>query len=117
MKSIIFVQLRMGGNEIDNLVTACSDCNRGKGLLFIQSPKSLEEKAELVREQEAQIRAYYERLEAKKTRKDDETWSIADIFMDRFSDTDIQATPAFQYQDVSRYSRLFRGFRGDGDRR
>ena len=80
-----------GGNEIDNLVTACSDCNRGKGSALLSNvPQSLEEKAELVREQEAQIRAYYEILEAKKTRKDEEVWSIADIFMECFSDTDIQ---------------------------
>jgi HNH endonuclease len=80
-----------GGNEIDNLVTSCYDCNRGKGSgLLSNVPQSLEEKAEQVREQEAQIRAYYEILEAKKSRKDEEVWSIADIFMERFSDTYIQ---------------------------
>jgi len=33
---------------------------------------------------EAQIRACYEILEAKKARKDDELWKIAEVFMKRF---------------------------------
>jgi len=49
----------------------------------------LEEKALQTAEREAQIRAYYEILEAKKQRKDDELWSIADIYMQRYGDEDI----------------------------
>jgi len=80
-----------GTNDIDNLVTACFDCNRGKGAALLSSvPQSLEDKAALVAEREAQIRAYYEILETKKQRKDDELWFIADLFMFRFSDDSIQ---------------------------
>jgi len=79
-----------GTNEIDNLVTACFDCNRGKGKHLLSTiPQSLEEKALQTAEREAQIRAYYEILEAKKQRKDDELWSIADIYMQRYGDEDI----------------------------
>jgi len=82
-----------GGNEIDNLVTACFDCNRGKGAGLLSSiPDSLAAKAEMVLEKEAQIRAYYEILQAKKDRKDEEIWSIADILMDRFGDDNILRT-------------------------
>lgn len=80
-----------GTNDIDNLVTSCDACNRGKGARMLSSvPQSLEDKAAMVAEQEAQIRAYYEILEAKKDRKDDELWTVAEIFMQRFGDEDIQ---------------------------
>lgn len=79
-----------GTNDIDNLVTACWDCNRGKGAgLLTTIPQSLEDKAAQVAEREAQIRAYYEILELRKERKDEEMWSVADIFMERFADDSI----------------------------
>ncbi|SFM00232.1 HNH endonuclease [Bradyrhizobium sp. NFR13] len=82
-----------GTNDIDNLVTACDACNRGKGARLLTSvPPTLEEKALEVAEREAQIRAYYEILDAKKQRKDDELWSIADIYMERFGDDNILRT-------------------------
>jgi hypothetical protein len=79
-----------GTNDIDNLVTACWDCNRGKGAGLLSTiPQSLEEKAGQVAEREAQIRAYYEILELRKERKDEEMWSVAEIFMERFADESI----------------------------
>lgn len=79
-----------GTNEADNLVTACFDCNRGKGAEPLTSvPPSLEAKASQVAEREAQIHAYYEILEAKKQRLDDEQWTIAEIYMKRFGKEDI----------------------------
>ena len=79
-----------GTNDMDNLVTACWDCNRGKGARLLTSvPQSLEDKAAEVQEREAQIRAYYEILEARRQRRDEEMWSIADIFIERFSDDGI----------------------------
>lgn len=79
-----------GTNDGDNLVTACFDCNRGKGRRLLTAiPQSLEDKATETAEREAQIRAYYEILEAKKQRKDDELWSIADIYIQRYSDDSI----------------------------
>ena len=82
-----------GTNEIDNLVTACLACNRGKGhRLLTVVPQSLDDKAAETAEREAQIKAYYEILEAKKQRKDDELWSIADIYMQRYGDDSILRT-------------------------
>ena len=79
-----------GTNDIDNLVTACWDCNRGKGAGLLSSiPQSLEDKAAMVAERESQIRAYYQILEARKERKDEEAWSVAEIFMERFSEDSI----------------------------
>lgn len=67
-----------GGNEADNLVTACENCNLGKGAAPLSSvPKSLREKAAEVAEREEQIRGYNAILQSKKARLDDEAWVIA----------------------------------------
>jgi hypothetical protein len=55
-------------------------------------PQSLAEKAELVAEREAQIRAYYEVLEERKRRLDDEMWMVADVLMERFNEDSILRT-------------------------
>lgn len=79
-----------GANDIDNLVTACFECNRGKGAeLLTAVPQSLEDKAALVAERESQIRAYYNILQEQKDRRDEEMWSVAEIFMERFSKEEI----------------------------
>ena len=45
-----------GKNDIDNLITACEPCNLGKGARLLEvTPKSLEEKAKLIAEQEEQL--------------------------------------------------------------
>jgi hypothetical protein len=82
-----------GTNDMDNLVTACFDCNRGKRAeLLSVIPQSIEDKAAQTAEREAQIRAFYEILEAKKQRKEDELWSVAEIFMEKFHDDSIHKT-------------------------
>ena len=52
-----------GDDDLANLITACWDCNRGKGadLLDDHAPVSLdlEERAELIRERERQLRLYH----------------------------------------------------------
>lgn len=66
-----------GSNRMDNLVTSCFSCNRGKGAVSLESvPMSLAEKAELVEEREAQIKGYEKAMEAKRRRIDDQTWEI-----------------------------------------
>jgi len=52
-----------GTNTIDNLLTACFDCNRGKsnGLLEV-APESIADKAEKLAEKREQLKAY-ERLQ------------------------------------------------------
>ena len=68
-----------GVNTEDNLVTACSNCNQGKGAVSLEIvPKSLQEKAAEVKEREAQLKGYSKILEAKRKRLDAETWLIVD---------------------------------------
>ena len=69
-----------GGNEDDNLVTACLDCNLGKGardLLCV--PQSLADKAAEVAEREEQLRGYQEILRARRERLERETFEVAEI--------------------------------------
>lgn len=79
-----------GSNDIDNLITSCQDCNRGKGAIPLSViPQSIKEKSAETQEREEQICAYYKILAAKKERKDKELWDVAEIFMKRFGDDDI----------------------------
>lgn len=68
-----------GGNEIDNLVTSCFDCNRGKsGNLLTSIPKSLKEKSIEVAERELQIAGYREVMQASLDRIESDLWEVAD---------------------------------------
>jgi hypothetical protein len=48
-----------GKSQADNLLTACFDCNRGKGAELLSSiPESLEQRAAFLREKQDQVKAY-----------------------------------------------------------
>lgn len=48
-----------GKNQSDNLLTACFDCNRGKGAELLSSvPASLIDRATVLREKQDQVKAY-----------------------------------------------------------
>ena len=58
-----------GGNEMDNLISACFACNRGKSARSLSSiPQSLQAKAKAIKEREAQIRGYSNIMEARRQR-------------------------------------------------
>lgn len=69
-----------GKNNQDNLITACSGCNLGKGARLLSiAPKPLAEKAKEIAEREAQIIGYQDIIESKKNRLDGEVWRIVKI--------------------------------------
>lgn len=69
-----------GGNNEDNLITACEACNQGKGARELTAiPESLASKATRVAEAEEQLRGYQEILRAKADRIEDETWQVAEV--------------------------------------
>jgi hypothetical protein len=58
-----------GNNSIDNLITSCFDCNRGKGAIELFSiPLSLEEKISISKLKESQYKAYKQMLKQIDTR-------------------------------------------------
>lgn len=67
-----------GGNRLDNLITACFSCNRGKAATPLTDiPKSLADRAVEVAEREAQIKGYNKILQAKTDRIESEAWRVA----------------------------------------
>ncbi|MFC2248767.1 HNH endonuclease [Labrys portucalensis] len=74
-----------GDNGIDNLITACEACNRGKGARLLSSiPISLADKAELVAEKEEQIAGFEAIMRAKRERLDGDAWDIAEAWMSEY---------------------------------
>jgi len=121
-----------GGNESDNLITACESCNQGKGANTLKNaPASLKEKAEKIKEQEAQILGYAEVFKRKQQRIDAQardvcgilfgpTWEIknADFasiknFVDRLGYPEVhEAAEIAASKSIYSNNRLFRYFCG-----
>lgn len=79
-----------GDNDVDNLTTACDACNLGKGGRGLkQIPKTVAEKAEILREKEEQIVAFNELLSAKAERLEKTAWIIANILMEGWEEDTI----------------------------
>ena len=71
-----------GGNDEANLLTACLDCNRGKGAIPLSSaPKTLAGKAEEIKEREAQLLGYREIMQQRTNRIDEDMWTVADALI------------------------------------
>jgi hypothetical protein len=76
-----------GKNNIDNLLTACFDCNRGKSNgLLTAIPMSILEKAEILKEKQEQVKAFEKLNKAiqRKVQKDINT--VEDAFRVFFPD-------------------------------
>jgi len=70
-----------GANSIDNLTTACFDCNRGKGATSLEKvPLSVTDKAAILGEKELQLKAYNRALKAKHKRLHADVERIASMF-------------------------------------
>lgn len=70
-----------GTNDSDNLITACQECNLGKGATPLEIvPQNLAQKAQETSEREAQLAGYSAVMQAKRARLDEETWTIIEIF-------------------------------------
>lgn len=74
-----------GSNEIDNLVTACEACNRGKSCVPLDSiPQPLRDKAQDIAEREEQLKGYSEIIEAKRRRIEFDAWKVLTPFIELF---------------------------------
>jgi HNH endonuclease len=69
-----------GSNRKDNLVTSCESCNQGKGARDLRvAPESLAEKAERIRESEAQLKGYQKIMQARADRIEMERWRVVGV--------------------------------------
>lgn len=66
-----------GKNGIDNLVTSCFSCNRGKGANTLDDiPKSLSDRAAEIAEREAQLKGYGKIIKSKAKRVTRDAWAV-----------------------------------------
>lgn len=69
-----------GGNEVENLITACAPCNLGKGATSLEVvPQSLAAKAAEIAEREEQLAGYSAVLAARRGRIEDNVWSVFEV--------------------------------------
>lgn len=74
-----------GKNNIDNLITACFDCNRGKGKHLLSSlPNSTQEKAEVLKEKIIQYKEYQKLSQRLEEIMNHDLSLINDIYMENF---------------------------------
>ena len=75
-----------GGKDTpDNLITACFDCNRGKGAeLLAHVPESIGDRARRIAEGEEQLKAYKKIIRARTKRENADILSIEDVVREQF---------------------------------
>jgi hypothetical protein len=79
-----------GDNSMDNLITSCFNCNRGKaGIPLTVIPKSLADKAAEIREREEQIAGYREVVQASLDRIENDMWEVAEALYPGCSESGI----------------------------
>lgn len=88
-----------GGNDPENLITACASCNRGKGAIALNVvPQSLAEKAAEIEEREAQIRGFTEVMEARRARIEAGAWRVFAVLS-----PGADAVPRAEFESVKRF--------------
>lgn len=81
---------RGGSDEINNLITSCLDCNRGKSNIRLdKAPPKLAENLEVLKEKEAQLKAYNNLCEQVEKRKSFDAERINDCFKKWFPDHEL----------------------------
>lgn len=88
---------RGGGNEIDNLITACFDCNRGKSNNMLDAvPDSITQRAEALKEKRDQLAAYERLLKSIRRQEEKKIDSVEAVFHHHY--------PALHFTDSFRKS-------------
>lgn len=74
-----------GANTVDNLLTSCFECNRGKGAVTLEMvPKTVQEKRERFEEAEEQIKAFNRVLAARRRRENKEIDAVEKVYQEEF---------------------------------
>ena len=91
-----------GDNDINNLVTSCFDCNRGKTNIELDRiTPALSENLEVLKAKEEQLREYRKFISNIKRRKTRDINKISAIFEDGFPEREL--TSKFKRISVSRF--------------
>jgi len=82
-----------GSNDINNLITACFDCNRGKKNIPLDKiPVSLKVNLEVLKEQEVQLKEYNKFIKKIETRRRKDAKEVNDVYEKHFSDWTLSNT-------------------------
>lgn len=94
------VAVAVGGKDvIDNLVTACSACNLGKGARDLMvAPTSMRDKSREIQEREEQLLAYQAVMQARRDRIEEEIWRVLDLMK-----PGVQSVSKDQFQSAKRF--------------
>lgn len=96
---------KKGKDEINNLLTACFDCNRGKSNISLKRiPNTLVTNLEVIKEKEFQLKEYNEFLMKIENRLLIEIEEIDDIYNFYFSDW--RLSDSFKNVSLKRFLRL-----------
>lgn len=77
---------KKGEDDINNLITACFDCNRGKSNITLSEvPQKLVDNMEVIEEREMQLKEYNKLLRKIKTRLQRQINKVEKIFIETFS--------------------------------
>jgi hypothetical protein len=94
-----------GPDSIDNYVTACFECNRGKGKYTLQSlSPSLQERFSLMKERQAQLKAYNRFLERQEVAQSQAITAIISTFETSFPQSTV--TDIFRDATIRRFVAL-----------
>lgn len=75
-----------GKNSVDNLITACFDCNRGKGAGLLTSlPESVADKAAIMAEKLEQLKAFERLIKSKKRHEEKQIDEVQEAFQVHFT--------------------------------
>jgi CRISPR/Cas system Type II protein with McrA/HNH and RuvC-like nuclease domain len=79
-----------GEDDINNLITACFDCNRGKGARTLdQAPPTLTVNIELIAEKEEQVKAYNRLLATQRKRERKTAERVNDVYKSAFPEWEL----------------------------
>jgi len=91
-----------GKDDLNNLITACFDCNRGKTNIRLDKiPAKLQENSEILKEQEAQLAEYRKFLKKIERRIAKDIKQISDVYTEFFPEYELSTT--FKQVSIKRF--------------
>lgn len=82
-----------GSNNINNLITSCFNCNRGKSNIELERlPNTLNENYEILKEKEEQLKQYHKLIAKIEKRIDSDIEKVNQRYMEYFPDRELSDT-------------------------
>lgn len=101
----IIPKSKCGDDNINNLVTSCFDCNRGKSATPLDRiPNSLVSNLEIIKEKEEQLDSYEQSLLKLKRRVKSKAKKIEKVYISQFPG--MKFTPLFKNGSLTRFQYL-----------